>query len=121
MACIRDIRKSQEENDALFEPMKDTVQLLASYKISLPESTLKKLDDAPHSWEILKKKMAQSRDALQEVQLYESREIRSKSDDFQVKVENFRKQFLSDAPFSIKAKETSVEDVKAAYKSIDDF
>ena len=121
MGCIRDIRKRLEETDNAFEPLKQTVTLLQSYKITLPDSTIEKLDNIPHSWEILKKRMAQAKDSLQEVQLLEARDIRSRSDEFQVKVETFRKNFQKDAPFTVAAEESTVEEVENAYKTIDSF
>ena len=121
MGCFREIRKRLEETDNAFEPLKQTVTLLQSYKITLPDSTIEKLDNITHSWEIMKKRMAQAKDSLQEVQLLEARDIRSRSDEFQVKVETFRKNFQKDAPFTVAAEESTVEEVENAYKTIDSF
>ena len=121
MGCIRDIRKRLEETDNAFEPLKQTVVLLQGYKITLPDSTIEKLDTIPHSWEILKQRMSRAKDSLQEVQLLEARDIRSRSDDFQVKVETFRKNFQKDAPFTVKEDDSTVEEVQAAYNTIDSF
>jgi len=121
MGCIRDIRNHLDETDNAFEPLKHTVTLLQGYKIILPDSTIEKLDTIPNSWEILKNRVARAKDSLQEVQLLEARDIRSRSDSFQVKVETFRKNFQKDAPFEVAEDESTIEEVQNAYKTIDSF
>ena len=47
MAFMRDVRKRQEKTDAMFDPLIATVALLKTYGISMQDSTLKKLEEAP--------------------------------------------------------------------------
>ena len=45
--------------DNMFEPLRDTVALLAKFGITMSETVLKQLEDGPLQWKGLKKKMFQ--------------------------------------------------------------
>ena len=68
MGNMRDIRKRTDKTDNMFEPLKQTVQMLLQYDVSIPEAVLKQLEEAPLGWKGLKKKMFQRREALAPVQ-----------------------------------------------------
>eukprot|EP00951_Prasinocladus_malaysianus_P003015 scaffold21499_cov40-Prasinocladus_malaysianus.AAC.1 len=121
MACMRDIRKRTDKTDNMFEPLKQTVQLLLQYQVSLPEEVLKQLEEAPLGWKSLKKKMFQRREQLAPVQQSEAIEIRRKSDAFTAKVEDFRKFFQKMAPFTVPNAELKLECVGPAYERLDAF
>ena len=101
MSCMRDIRKRTDRTDNMFEPLKDTVTLLQSFQIPLPDSVIQQLDNAVDKWRVLKKKMLNRREQLASLQQYEAIEIRRKSDAFNERVEAFRKFFLQKAPFAV--------------------
>ena len=45
--------------DNMFEPLRDTVALLAKFGITMSETVLKQLEDGPLQWKGLKKKVFQ--------------------------------------------------------------
>jgi len=120
MGCMRDIRKRMDRTEAMFEPLKATVQLLKSYNIMIPDAVLEKLESAPTAWTRLKKDMFKRRDAINQMQLLEAREIRERSDGFNEKVENFRAFFQKKAPFGIKGK-LNTECLEPSYLILDHF
>ncbi|KAL6747291.1 flagellar outer dynein arm heavy chain beta [Haematococcus lacustris] len=121
MSCMRDIRKRTERTDVMFEPLKETVALLHSFGIQMNDSVLQQLENAEFKWKGLKKKMLNRREQLASLQQAEAIEIRRKSDAFSERVDDFRKFFLKNAPFGVASAELKLDNVKPAYKVLDDF
>ena len=121
MATMRDIRKRADKTDNMVEPLRATVALLKTYGVSIPDATLKKLEEGPMAWADLKKKSLNMRERLAQQQQDEARIIRQKSDDFQVKVEQFRAEFLKQAPFAPSGPRLELEHVQPAYEVLDAY
>eukprot|EP00227_Mantoniella_beaufortii_P011774 CAMPEP_0197579874 /NCGR_PEP_ID=MMETSP1326-20131121/3768_1 /TAXON_ID=1155430 /ORGANISM="Genus nov. species nov., Strain RCC2288" /LENGTH=4505 /DNA_ID=CAMNT_0043143449 /DNA_START=243 /DNA_END=13760 /DNA_ORIENTATION=+ len=121
MALMRDVRKRQEKTDAMFEPLVATVALLKTYGISVQDSVLKRLEEAPLAWSALKKKMLNVREKLSLMQQLEARKIRDASDGFGAKVEDFRKMFQVTAPVTVAGTKIKVDDIVPAYEILDHF
>eukprot|EP00891_Asterochloris_glomerata_P002883 jgi/Astpho2/2883/Aster-01037 len=121
MSCMRDMRKRETRTDNMFEPLRDTVALLAKFGITMSEIVLKQLEDGPLQWKGLKKKVFQRREQLAPLQQAEAIEIRRKSDAFGEKVEEFRKFFQQKAPFSVPGGELKLEHVQPSYLMLDAF
>eukprot|EP00898_Chlorokybus_atmophyticus_P007698 jgi/Chlat1/792/Chrsp104S01257 len=101
MGCMRGVRIRSEPTEAMFDPLRATVALLRKYGITLGEQTLKRLDEAPITWQALKKKMFQVREKLSSRQQEEAAAIREASEGFKTKVDDFRAVFKKKAPFGI--------------------
>ncbi|PNW78281.1 hypothetical protein CHLRE_09g403800v5 [Chlamydomonas reinhardtii] len=122
MACMRDIRRRTERGtDTMFEPLKETVTALHTFGIQLSDTVLHQLDNAEFNWRTLKKKMLNRREQLAPLQQAEAVEIRRKSDAFNERVEDFRTFFQRKAPFAVSGGELKLEQVKPAYKLLDEF
>ena len=122
MGCMRDIRHRTDKTDKLFEPLKQVVQSLLQYDVTVPEAVVKQLEEAPTNWRLLKKKMFQRREALTPIQQAEAIEIRRSSDTFTSRVEEYRQFFLKMAPFTIKgAAELQLTMVAPSYQLLDSF
>ena len=117
MATMRDIRKRADKTDNMVEPLRLTVALLKNYGVMIGDGTLKKLEEGPMAWADLKKKSLNMRERLAQQQQDEARIIRQKSDDFQVKVEQFRAEFLKQAPFAVAAPRLELQHVAPAYEA----
>lgn len=83
---MRDIRKRADRTDNMFQPLRQSVALLSGFNISLDESVVKQLEEAPLAWKSLKKKMYQRREQLAPLQQCEAIEVRRRSDAFSEKV-----------------------------------
>lgn len=59
MACMRDIRRRSEHTDAMFEPLRETVEQLArcGMPIAAGDPVLLQLEQGPLAWKGLKRKM----------------------------------------------------------------
>lgn len=120
MACIRDVRKRTDRTDNMFDPLKAAVALLRSHGIAMPDTILKKLDEAPMAWRNIKKKTAAKRESLTLMQQLEAAEVRRRSDAFGKKVEDFRDFFLKTAPFNVQG-DLQVDHIAPAYATLDSF
>ncbi|KAK3254170.1 Dynein beta chain, flagellar outer arm [Cymbomonas tetramitiformis] len=121
MGCMRDIRKRQEKTDAMFDPLQQCVLLLKKYGITLNDKTLKALEEAPMTWGGIKKKMLNVREKLSNEQQAEARAIRETSDNFAMKVEDYRKYFQATAPFAVEESTLKPELCDPAYVKLDHF
>eukprot|EP00899_Mesostigma_viride_P009330 jgi/Mesvir1/18399/Mv14277-RA.1 len=121
MGSMRDIRNRTDTTDAMFDPLMHTVTLLKKYGIAMPDTILKKLEEAPMQWEGIKKKMFQVRESVAGIQEAEAQQIRATSEEFRMKVDDFRQSFLKKAPFGVPADMLALEHVEEAYKLIDTF
>ena len=79
------------------------------------------LENAEHKWKLLKKKMFTRKEQLTLLQQTEAIEIRRKSDAFGERVDAFRKFFQRTAPFAVPGGELKLDQVKPAYKILDEF
>ena len=115
MTFIRDVRVRTDTIDALFEPLRGTVALLKKYSITLSESTMELLENAPFQWEDTKKATLNAREKLNPLQALQAEKIKEEAEDFGYRVSDFRKAFLDGddaAPFKHECGE-------ACYASLD--
>lgn len=75
MSCMRDIRKRTERTDSMFEPLRETVQVLSSFNITFNETVMNQMENAEFKWKNLKKKMLNRREALSMMQQTEAIEV----------------------------------------------
>jgi dynein heavy chain len=91
MTFIRDVRVRTDTIDALFEPLRGTVALLKKYSITLSESTMELLENAPFQWEDTKKATLNAREKLNPLQALQAEKIKEEAEDFGYRVSDFRK------------------------------
>ena len=100
MGCIRDVRTRTEETDGMFEPLRNTVQLLKKWNIDVSEETLKGLEEAPMTWSNLKKQTFAVKEVLTPLQNAEAEKVKKQVDEFNKEVESFREEFKVKGPFA---------------------
>jgi dynein heavy chain len=117
MGYLRDVRKRTAETDAMFEPLRQTVSLLAKHQTpsfpSVSEETLKLLEETPLEWNNLKKKAVVTKEKQAKSQSREADNLKKESKEFQEKVLGFYKAFKQYMPFEY------TEDYDSAYEKID--
>ena len=125
MGCMRDIRKRKERTEAMFEPLNATVDLLKQILTGSSEivsaATMDMLEDGPHIWKQLVKKLEAKKEEVALAQQIEGSKIRSRSDAFGEKVDKFRKFFASRAPFTVPDGKLEIKEIHEAYRLLDAF
>ena len=103
MGYLRDVRKRTAETDAMFDPLKQTVALLAKHETpSVPavsEETLKLLEETPMAWNNLKKKAIITKEKLAKNQGREADNLKKEGKEFEDRVAGFFKAFRKEMPF----------------------
>mmetsp|Transcript_25005 Transcript_25005/g.85566 ORF Transcript_25005/g.85566 Transcript_25005/m.85566 type:complete len:4525 (+) Transcript_25005:136-13710(+) len=121
MGVNRDMRKREANTDAMFEPLKQTVQLLKGHGIILAEPVLKKLEEGPMAWNLIKKEREKTAEKLSTLQQGEQRQITNRSDAFGEKVEKFRKLFQELTAGLVKGTHIMIDDIDEAFETLDHF
>ncbi|KAM6202712.1 dynein axonemal heavy chain 11 isoform 2-T2 [Rhynchocyon petersi] len=103
MGHLLAVRSRQRSTDELFEPLKETITLLASYGQKLPEQVYVQLEELPERWELTKKIAATIRHEVSPLQNAEVTLLRKKCTLFDEKQANFRERFWCSAPFDFNA------------------
>ena len=113
MGYLRDVRKRTDATDAMFDPLRQTVSLLSKHQVVTPEDILKQLEEAPLSWNNLKKKAVVTKEKQAKNQSREADKLKKESRDFEFRVEAFYKSFRQYMPFEY------LDDYNMAYEKID--
>ncbi|XP_077967769.1 dynein beta chain, ciliary-like [Styela clava] len=100
---LKDVKTRQSTTDEMFEPLKQTIELLKTYDQELPEETHKQLEELPEKWNNTKKTAATVKQAVAPLQSDEVAVLRRKCSSFDVKQHEFRERFRKDAPFRYNA------------------
>ena len=98
------VKGRQEETDTMFEPLKQTIELLKSYGQALPEDTDQLMIQLPEQWNNVKKLSAVMKQNVAPLQANECNALRRKLASFDVKQHEFREKFRVTAPFQFDAK-----------------
>lgn len=96
---IRDVRLRSDQINALFEPLRGKAALLKKYDLMLSEEDVDMLDQAPFNWDVTRKATYNARERLTPLQALQAEKIKERAEDFGLKVNEFRKEFLAQAPF----------------------
>nr|CAB3238531.1 dynein beta chain, ciliary-like [Phallusia mammillata] len=99
MANLVAVRDRQQATDSMFEPLKDTIELLHHYEQELPEESHKQLEELPEKWDATKKQATTVRHNVSPLQANEVSVIRRRCQAFDVKQHQFREYFRKCAPF----------------------
>ncbi|XP_038597832.1 LOW QUALITY PROTEIN: dynein heavy chain 17, axonemal [Tachyglossus aculeatus] len=100
MAQLLRVKDRQLTTDGMFEPLKQTVELLKVYGEEMPEEIHLQLHDLPEQWTNLKKLSLQVKQNVAPLQANEVNIIRRKCQQFELKQHEFRETFRRNAPFA---------------------
>ena len=97
---LRSMKKSNDEVDDLFEPLRGMVGLLRKYAIAVPDATVDWLHKAPYEWEDTKKLGYVARERLAPLQSMQAEIIRQEAEIFAKRVEAFVATFKKGSPYT---------------------
>ncbi|KAK2518440.1 Dnah9 [Columba guinea] len=90
--------------DAMFEPLKQTIELLKTYEQELPEEVYKQLEELPEKWNNIKKLAIAVKQHVAPLQANEMTVLRKSCAAFDVEQHRFRERFRKEAPFRFDTK-----------------
>ncbi|KAM4843232.1 dynein axonemal heavy chain 17 [Thomomys bottae] len=99
MGHLMKVKERQVATDSMFEPLKQTIELLKSYGEEMPEETYLKLQELPEQWTNTKKLAIQVKQNVAPLQANEVNILRRKCQNFEIKQHEFREKFRQEAPF----------------------
>lgn len=85
--------------DAMFEPLRKTVNLLKQFGVDMPEEVHRLLNDLPEEWSDTKKLSSAMKDQVAPLQAIEVDSLQKKANKFEMKNHQFREDFKKKAPF----------------------
>nr|KAF6455671.1 dynein axonemal heavy chain 17 [Rousettus aegyptiacus] len=100
MGHLMKVKERQAATDTMFEPLKQTIELLKTYGEEMPEETHVKLQELPEHWTNTKKLAIQVKQNVAPLQANEVNILRRKCQQFELKQHEFREKFRKEAPFS---------------------
>ncbi|CAD7668337.1 unnamed protein product [Nyctereutes procyonoides] len=100
MGHLMKVKERQAATDNMFEPLKQTIELLKTYGEEIPEETHLKLQELPEQWTNTKKLAIQVKQNVAPLQANEVNILRRKCQQFELKQHEFREKFRREAPFS---------------------
>uniref|UniRef100_A0A2K5SD28 Dynein axonemal heavy chain 17 n=1 Tax=Cebus imitator TaxID=2715852 RepID=A0A2K5SD28_CEBIM len=100
MGHLMKVKERQAATDNMFEPLKQTIELLKTYGEEMPEEIHLKLQELPEHWTNTKKLAIQVKQNVAPLQANEVSILRRKCQQFELKQHEFREKFRHQAPFS---------------------
>nr|XP_020013652.1 dynein heavy chain 17, axonemal [Castor canadensis] len=105
MGHLMKVKERQASTDSMFEPLKQTIELLKTYGEEMPEEIYLKLQELPEQWTNTKKLAMQVKQNVIPLQANEVSTLRRKCQQFELKQHEFREKFRQEAPFSFSSSE----------------
>ncbi|XP_042198221.1 dynein axonemal heavy chain 9 isoform X3 [Callorhinchus milii] len=99
MGHLMAVKERQAMTDGMFEPLKQTIELLKTYDQELPEEVYRQLEELPEKWNNVKKLGITAKQQVAPLQANEVTVLRKKCAAFDVEQHKFREQFRRQAPF----------------------
>ncbi|XP_075760265.1 dynein axonemal heavy chain 17 isoform X2 [Pelodiscus sinensis] len=99
MGHLMRVKDRQAVTDHMFEPLKQTIDLLKTYGEEMPEEIHMQLHDLPEQWNNTKKLSFQVKQNVAPLQATEVAILRRKCQQFEIKQHEFREKFREEAPF----------------------
>ncbi|XP_068120654.1 dynein axonemal heavy chain 9 isoform X2 [Hyperolius riggenbachi] len=99
MGHLMAVKDRQSSTDQLFEPLKQTIELLKVYEQELPDEVYKQLEELPEKWNNIKKMALTVKQHVAPLQANEVTLLRRKCASFDVQQHSFREGFRKEAPF----------------------
>ncbi|KFW62348.1 Dynein heavy chain 9, axonemal, partial [Pygoscelis adeliae] len=127
MGHLLAVKERHSATDAMFEPLKQTIELLKTYEQQLPEEVYKQLEELPEKWNNIKKLAIAVKQHVAPLQANEMTVLRKSCAAFDVEQHRFREQFRKEAPFRfdtekpyqmLDAKHIEIKQMESAMTSI---
>ncbi|XP_047613271.1 dynein axonemal heavy chain 9 isoform X1 [Phacochoerus africanus] len=99
MGHLMALKERQSNTDEMFEPLKQTIELLKTYDQELPETVFKQLEELPEKWSNIKKMAVTVRQQVAPLQANEVTLLRQRCSAFDVEQQQFWERFRREAPF----------------------
>lgn len=99
MGHLMAVKDRQSTTDEMFEPLKQTIELLKTYEQEMPEEVHQQLQELPEQWNNTKKIAITVKQQVAPLQANEVANIRKKSASFDVTQHKFREEFRKIGPF----------------------
>ncbi|XP_077110730.1 dynein axonemal heavy chain 9 isoform X2 [Ranitomeya variabilis] len=99
MGQLMAVKDRQSSADELFEPLKQTIELLKVYEQELSDEVYKQLEELPEKWNNIKKMAVTVKQQVAPLQANEVTLLRRNCATFDVEQHNFRERFRKEAPF----------------------
>ncbi|XP_065503599.1 dynein axonemal heavy chain 9 [Caloenas nicobarica] len=104
MGHLLAVKERHSVTDAMFEPLKQTIELLKTYEQELPEEVYKQLEELPEKWNNIKKLAIAVKQHVAPLQANEMTVLRKSCAVFDVEQHRFRERFRKEAPFRFDTK-----------------
>nr|P39057.1 RecName: Full=Dynein beta chain, ciliary [Heliocidaris crassispina]BAA00827.1 dynein beta-heavy chain [Heliocidaris crassispina] len=99
MGHLMAVKERQAATDEMFEPIKQTIELLKTYDQEMSEEVHTQLQELPEQWNNTKKIAITIKQQVAPLQANEVAIIRRKCTSFDVRQHEFRERFRKEAPF----------------------
>ncbi|XP_045020774.1 dynein axonemal heavy chain 9 isoform X3 [Bubalus bubalis] len=99
MGHLMALKERQSSTDEMFEPLKQTIELLKTYGQELPETVFEQLEELPEKWNNLKKTAVTVRQQVAPLQANEVTLLRQRCAAFEAEQQAFWARFRREAPF----------------------
>ncbi|EPQ13414.1 Dynein heavy chain 9, axonemal [Myotis brandtii] len=129
MQHLMALKERQSSTDEMFEPLKQTIELLKTYEQELPETVFKQLEELPEKWNNIKKLAITVRQHVAPLQASEVALLRQRCAAFEAEQQQFWERFHREAPFrfdstdphqSLDARHMELQEMESAMASISD-
>ncbi|GCC26775.1 hypothetical protein chiPu_0005195 [Chiloscyllium punctatum] len=101
MGHLMAVKERQVTTNEMFEPLKQTIELLKTYEQELPEDVYRLLEELPEKWNNIKKLAITTKQQVAPLQANEVTVLRKKCASFDVEQHKFRERFRKEAPFRV--------------------
>ncbi|XP_020923544.1 dynein heavy chain 9, axonemal isoform X3 [Sus scrofa] len=127
MGHLMALKERQSSTDEMFEPLKQTIELLKTYDQELPETVFKQLEELPEKWSSIKKMAVTVRQQVAPLQANEVTLLRQRCSAFDVEQQQFWERFRREAPFRfdstdphqmLDARHTEIQQMESTMASI---
>ncbi|NXT77896.1 DYH9 protein, partial [Zapornia atra] len=99
MGHLLAVKERHSATDAMFEPLKQTIELLKAYEQQLPEEVYRQLEELPEKWNNTKKLAVAVKQHVAPLQAEEMAALRRTCAAFDGEQHRFRERFRKEAPF----------------------
>ncbi|XP_017386887.1 dynein heavy chain 9, axonemal isoform X3 [Cebus imitator] len=99
MGHLMAVKERQSNTDEMFEPLKQTIELLKTYEQELPETVFKQLEELPEKWNNIKKVALIVKQQVAPLQANEVTLLRQRCTAFDAEQQQFWERFHKEAPF----------------------
>ncbi|XP_014742318.1 PREDICTED: dynein heavy chain 9, axonemal [Sturnus vulgaris] len=127
MGHLLAVKERHSATDAMFEPLKETIELLRSYEQQLPEEVHQQLEELPEKWSQVKKLAEAVKQQVAPLQASEVTALRQSCAAFDAQQLRLRERFGREAPFRfdtekpyelLDAKHKEIKQMESAMTSI---